>query len=330
MPLWLLHLLHLARDGWLLLVSATSTNTLGFIVWTVALTIVGWLSAVVHTVLKRRKIERRGAFLLAVRESLMSGFLLLMGVLALTGVAWAFSVSVTVYRDHQRLVGQISDLSQFAARKEQIEHDLNAANSKADNWQQAYLGVSKGERVPDRILDSENTDRLHVRLMDYAKNSGDRRYSTVKIAPAFYEDQESSDLALYLLRVFKDSHWSAQWEARHDKNLKALLNLSPPVGIAIYSDDPHNQANWIMWLLKDAGVDSYVAIDVPQGFKGDTDLCWVQTELKDDSALNPEYDDGPETLKRFHGRLCQINCYLLCVPTSPSERSPAPAYLPCA
>jgi hypothetical protein len=48
--------------------------------------------------------------------------------------------------------------------------------------------------------------------------------------------------------------------------------MSSPVGVAIYSDDPHNQALWIMWTLKDAGVESYVEYNTPPGFKG-TLIC---------------------------------------------------------
>jgi hypothetical protein len=261
------------------MVTATSTNTLGFIIWTVALTIVGWLSAVVHSFLKRRKIEKRGAFSFAIRESLTSGLLMLAGVAILTAGLWAICVVVTVYRDHQRLVASNSDLSRkiqglndVAQHKEEMDRKVLEAQSKADNWQQAYAGISKGERVPDRAVSAEETDRLHTALANYAEHSGDRKYSTVRIAPAFYEDRESTNLALHLLRVFKDSHWNAQWEKEHSKPLETSFNYSTPVGVAIYSDDPHNEATWIMWMLKDVGVDSYVAEDVPAGFKG-TLIC---------------------------------------------------------
>ena len=48
MPIWTQQLSHLVTRGWFLMVTATGTNTLGFIVWTFALAVVTWLATVVQ------------------------------------------------------------------------------------------------------------------------------------------------------------------------------------------------------------------------------------------------------------------------------------------
>ena len=188
------------------------------------------------------------------------------------GTQFAWEVAKAGHEDHLSLVGNVKSLHSFADQRDALNHQLRAAQSKADQWQQAYEEISKGELVPDRIMSGESVDRLHGKLVDYAKHSGARKYSTVRIAPVFWEDRESSDLALSLERVFKDSGWAATLEPKHPRDLMAVLNSSFVIGVAIYSDDPHNQATWLMWMLKDVGIDAFVADNTPPGFKG-TLIC---------------------------------------------------------
>ncbi len=176
------------------------------------------------------------------------------------------------YVDHRESRDTIEHLRDFALREDLLERNLDAAQAKAGQWREAYTAISKGELVPDRILGFENTERLHGKLVEYAEHAGDKKYSTVKIAPAFYQDRESLELSFTLLKTFKDSKWRAEWEPAHSKALTTQLNLSPPTGVAIYSDDPRNQGTWIMWMLKDVGVDSYVSESTPEGFSG-TLIC---------------------------------------------------------
>jgi hypothetical protein len=110
------------------------------------------------------------------------------------------------------------------------------------------------------------------------KTLGTGNIQPARIGPAFYDDDESSYLALQLLRVFRESGWNVNWESSHPKILKSLLDLHP-VGVLIYTDDPHNQGAWLYWILKDLGVDAYVANDTPDGFRG-TLICVGYKQLR--------------------------------------------------
>jgi hypothetical protein len=185
----------------------------------------------------------------------------------------------TIYQDHQaatvtvlRLQNKIQHLQDYATREEQYHHELKAAQAKADHWRDAYTSISKGEIIPDRTLSKDDTDRLHGKLLDIARHAGDRKYSTVSIAPEFYDDEESAHLAAQLQRVFKDSEWNVKWEFPQRKLLQPRLSASIPIGIAIYTDDPHNKGDSLVWMLKDVGLDSYVAPDTPEGFQ-ETLIC---------------------------------------------------------
>lgn len=180
----------------------------------------------------------------------------------------------TTYQDHQattvtvlRLQDKIQHLQDYATREEQYHHELSEAQAKADHWRDAYTSISKGEIIPDRMLSKEDTDRLHGKLLEIARHTVDRKYLTVSIAPVFYDDEESAHLASQLLRVFKDSGWDVRWESPHRKLLQPRLNASIPIGIAIYTGDPRNEGDSLMWILKDVGLDSHVAPDTPEGFQ---------------------------------------------------------------
>jgi hypothetical protein len=117
-------------------------------------------------------------------------------------------------------------------------------------------------------MSREDTERLHDSLEEYKKASKERRYSTVRIAPAFYDDQESSQLSLNLLRVFRGAHWNATWASTHEKGITNLIMISRPTNIVIYSDDPKNEAYWTMHMLSGIGLLSTISDSIPDGFKG--------------------------------------------------------------
>jgi hypothetical protein len=253
------------------MVSETGTSTLGFIVWIVALTVMSWLSAVVHGFLKRRKIEREGAFCFTVRESLTSGLLPLAGVSFLAAIAWGISATVIIYQDHQDKAERIQNLQSYASSEVQMNNELAEAQAKANNWRDAYTSISKGEVVPDRILSREEIDKLHDRLTELAKNSGDINFVKIEIAPFRYEDRESLNFASQLFNIFKGAKWNVRWKTSYDKAFADEFNNSMPLGVVIYTDN-QSKGSFIMWTLRDAGVDARVSLDVPAGFRG-TMIC---------------------------------------------------------
>jgi hypothetical protein len=184
------------------------------------------------------------------------------------GPQFAWEVVRTVHDDHNRLVARVQHLQNYGKDEKQLHDDLDAAQAKANRWLDAYNRISKGETVPDRILSKEDTERLHDSLEEYKKASKDRRYSTVRIAPAFYGDLESTQLAQNLLKVFQGAHWDATWEMAHAKGMANLIMISRPTNIIIYTDDPNNEAYWIMHMLSGIGLLATISNGVPDGFKG--------------------------------------------------------------
>jgi hypothetical protein len=195
--------------------------------------------------------------------------ILVNGVIYLSLFLW--SCIRVVYLDHQQNTATINRLAYFGAHEAQYRLDLNEAQAKASHWRDAYTAISKGEIVPDRIMNREDTEKLHDKLEEYKKASKERKYSTVKIRPAFPDDQESSNLSFQLLKTFKSAHWDVK-EGEHDKELTALFRASLPTGVVLFSDDPRNQAEWVKNMLKGVGIDTTISDRVPVGFKG-TLIC---------------------------------------------------------
>jgi hypothetical protein len=266
------HLLHLLWRAWLVLVSSTSTNNLGLFVWTLCIAVAFWLAQRFRRWLRIRKRIPGWKGVAAVIKTSLADTLWDLGSTALVVViAWGCFVIKTIYDDHTALAASVLGLRAFAKAEPDYAHQLANAQAKADQWRDDYFKISKGEIVPDRYLNRDEMDQLHDKLKAYAKNSGDRKYSTVRIGPAFADDWEASHLAAQLLKVFHGAEWNIKPDFSHKEVPLPLLMGSPP-GVAIFTDDPHNQGLWIMWILKDAGIDSYVAYDTPQGFKG-TLIC---------------------------------------------------------
>lgn len=263
------------------MVGATGTSTLGLIVWVLLLGFVGWLFRRAYAWKRLRKENIAG--IQAFRQSFRQGYrdaFIGVGAFALISLAaWVACIPFVVYKDHQHLVHLIQDFQNRPPVVKQLQAQLAATQTqakqndqRANYWRDAFIAISKGEMVPDRLLSVENTDRLHNKLEELVKASHDPKFITTSIAPAFYEDDESAHLASQLLRVFKDSGWKAKWEVSRPELSKLRLNSSIPVGIVIFTDDPHNQGDWLMQMLKDVGLETYVAPDTPEGFKG-TFIC---------------------------------------------------------
>jgi len=104
------------------MVRATGTTTLGFALWTVAFTAVGWASGVVakwYELKNRRSPNPLGQ---AVRESARAGEFLAIGVGAVVVVAYGLFVAGTIFEDHESLVRTNHVL---AASKADLQRDLD-------------------------------------------------------------------------------------------------------------------------------------------------------------------------------------------------------------
>lgn len=277
--MWLRHLWHLSKAAWALMVSKTGTSTLGLLVWVV---LVGFIVWVLRRVVAWSESRGRGApgaqaFRDSLREGNRDALIGLVGFVIVAFLAWLCSIPVVIYRDHQSQAQVILDLQNRPSVANGLWLQLSASEAEAKRngqeagyWRDAFIASSKGETVPDRTLGAENQDRLH-KALETLRKSREPRYITVLIGPAFYEDEESTYLAVSLLRIFRDSGWTATWPISTPKLLKPM-NQTMPVGIAIYTDQPLNMGSWLMLTLQDVGLETYVATDTPPGFGG-TFIC---------------------------------------------------------
>jgi hypothetical protein len=185
---------------------------------------------------------------------------------------FGWEVARTIYSEHNALAEKVAHLEGFAQRESQYKAQLSAAQANAKRWSDDYTRISRGETVPDRVMSKEDTDKLHGELVDYKNNSGDKKYSTVNVGPAFADDHESSTLADQLYSVFKDAHWRVTYEGTHSKELRAMLVPSPPNGIVIFTDDRQGQASWIVTFLSGIGLPAIISDKIPPRFSS-TLIC---------------------------------------------------------
>ena len=106
------HFINLLGRSWDALVKATSTNTLGFALWTLGVAIVGWCAAVANQWFKHWRARDSQPFRKAVVGSLTTGISMLVGIAVLVTIAYGWFVVRTVYDDHQHLVALSGQLAE--------------------------------------------------------------------------------------------------------------------------------------------------------------------------------------------------------------------------
>jgi len=118
------HFLNLAARSWFALMSATSTNTLGFLVWSLLVAVLGWFIAAIIEWNNFRKQEGGWrAVAPALKTSLKSGGVGVSIIVALAVVMWAIFIVRTIYDDHMQLVADRASNLRYVA---ELERDLQA------------------------------------------------------------------------------------------------------------------------------------------------------------------------------------------------------------
>src|ERR1700680_3219604 len=116
------HFVNLLGHTWNAMVRATGTTTLGFIVWTLAITAVGWVVTVVTNWLELGRAKTVSPFQQAIASSRLPGIILAVAVFGLVFVVYSVFLVQTVYRDHQSLVARNREL---ADSNNSLSVDLN-------------------------------------------------------------------------------------------------------------------------------------------------------------------------------------------------------------
>ncbi len=136
-PMWLHHLINLPGRSWHAMTAATSTNTLGFIVWTVAITAMGWVATTAARWLELKREKVSEPFRKAVLGSATAGAFLGAGVFILVVVAWGIFIIRTVYYDHQGLVTIRNQLliknRQLCAELKWRQHNISTTDAVFPN-----------------------------------------------------------------------------------------------------------------------------------------------------------------------------------------------------
>jgi len=105
------HFLNLLGRSWENMVKATGTTTLGFIVWTLAIAVVGWSATVASRWLDLRKERPLNPFRTALRSSVRPGTIPALGFGFLVLLTLSMFVVNTTYDDHQSLVAERDNLA---------------------------------------------------------------------------------------------------------------------------------------------------------------------------------------------------------------------------
>jgi hypothetical protein len=103
------HIFNLLSRSWHAMTAATSTNTLGFVLWTIAVTVALWLAAVGEKWWKLRK-KAEHPFWEAVESSLLSAIFSAITVSVLVLFAWGWFIMRTVRDDHDYFVALAKQL----------------------------------------------------------------------------------------------------------------------------------------------------------------------------------------------------------------------------
>jgi cell division protein FtsB len=186
--------------------------------------------------------------------------------LIIYGTLLVFSAIRTVFDDHESLVAQVKELRHYAENKNQLEEQVKQSRSEARHWQDAYQRMARGETHPDRILSSEETNSLYEKLREISKNPRNKEFAKdfVKVNFGSVQDREASRLAVQLFQIFREAHWNVTW-----KSLPATAPGRPipkefesiylaPAGVSIWTEQPNDKGTFLMWSLKDAGLDVIV------------------------------------------------------------------------
>lgn len=106
------HFLNLLHRSWAALVSASSTSTLGFVLWTIGVTVIGWTATVAAKWFELWRAKRNQPLRSALDASFVPGMFLLGGMAVFVFVTYGYFVMRTVYDDHQYFVAQNGQLAE--------------------------------------------------------------------------------------------------------------------------------------------------------------------------------------------------------------------------
>jgi hypothetical protein len=246
------HFVNLAGRAWGNMTAATSTNTLGFILWIIAIALTAFAGTLGGTWFKHQLAKEPRPFRKALNESLWPGAFELLALAVLVAVAWGSFITKTVYDEHMSMTAALARLQGFASEKQQLEDQVRAAKADAELWRSNYTNFQHGDIHPDRFLNNEQTNKLFIALERLAKDSRNKDYIR-NLFVACDCGGEPCQLARQILKTFQEAHWQATGMSM--EKLKQITSRQlMPFGIVLFSDDG-SKGGFLSFILKDAGLE---------------------------------------------------------------------------
>ena len=257
-------------------ISAIGTTTLGV---TSSLLFMGF--SIIASLVRIRRRHGVDAMMNAWKEDGKTALrtTLLVGLI-IYGPVFLFTVAKTLYQDHQALVARVNQLfaenEQLRSPEEKqklttLQAEANRQRNEAKYWQEAYSAISKGEQVPDRILDAQQADALYQELSRLSKDARNKEWASVEIGAV--TDREATRLAWQLLKIFQQAHWNAKWR-KEPGIIGQNPSYSLPLRVTLWTDHPNNMGVFLGGALRDVSLQADVnPAPLPPDFKGT--IIWV-------------------------------------------------------
>ena len=234
-----LHFLRLLGIAWHNLLTATGTTTLGFILWTLALTAVGWSAPVAARWQELKQENHKTPLRQALLGSFRPGMFLAAGVCGLVVFAFSISVIYTIYHDHRFWTSEnrrlVSENRRVASDLMEARNSSQSACSSKDN----EIGKLR-EKLnaqcywPDRHLTEEQRDHAFTVLKGLAK---DLRKSGIKptvTLGSIFEDKEAQNFMTELWHLFQDAGWEVTYpNKRYKEQRDWILQHAGNTGIIV-------------------------------------------------------------------------------------------------
>jgi hypothetical protein len=265
---WHQHLLRFLSRAWQNFLMHIGSTEPGFI----SPIIVSVLS-IIGTILCIRYLQGRDAMLKHWWENAAITALMTFAFLAVVyGPQVIWELAKTSYNDHQTLANEIGGLQAYASDKKKFDDKLRQALSEVERWHNAYSGLSRGDIHPDRVLNSEESNKLFEALRQSSKDPRNKDWVTVEMGSV--QDREAMHLGSQLWGIFHEAHWTIKPRKKLGKEFENLYPLL--LGVTILTDNQdQSRGTWLGWQLKDAGLaDTYINPNpIPPTFKGT--VVWI-------------------------------------------------------
>lgn len=172
-----------------------------------------------------------------------------------------------------------ANLTQVIEDKLKLSEKVNELNSQLAQTpkaqgKQMMTAPAKGGLL-DRVLNSEQSDRLYLALKKIANTPQYKNSVTITIAPYAMQDRESFILSEQLEKIFEDAHWNVYRQTQLPVTLVGRAQHIVPIGVYLFTTEDSSFEYYVWSALYESGINAVESptSDLPVGFKGT--ILWV-------------------------------------------------------